>query len=263
MNRYQNRYKYRDNGLDNNLLRVMKAYYYACISFIDYQVGRILDALQQADQLENTLILFGSDHGEFLGDYDCFGKRSMLDAAARIPLLARYPQRFQAGQRCQAPASLVDIMPTCLAAAGIDPAPYGRDGVDLARVARETDTPALRERTVYSQFQRGALGVYMATNRRHKYFYSAPDRREFLFDRFLDPEETRNHAGMVFCQSDLEAIRQALWDYYRSQGYTTPLNGDAWRLFPQPAMPADPDAGLLIQDPPWAEPYQSIPGYRD
>ncbi|MHB0876221.1 MAG: sulfatase family protein, partial [Anaerolineae bacterium] len=84
VNRYQNRYKYRDAGQDDNLLRVMKAFYYGCVSFVDYQVGRVLRALEQTGALDDTLVLFTSDHGEFLGDYGCFGKRSMLDAAARV-----------------------------------------------------------------------------------------------------------------------------------------------------------------------------------
>lgn len=258
MNRFQNRYKYRDNGLDNNLLRVMRAYYYACISFIDFQVGRILAALEEMGQLDNTLILFTSDHGEFLGDYDCFGKRSMLDAAARVPLIVRYPQRFTPGQRRDVPASLVDVMPTFLSAAGVDASRYALQGSDLAELATSG-----AERMVYGQFQRGALGVYMALNRRWKYFYSAPDRREFLFDRAQDPEELRNRAGIVFCQDALAAMREGLLAYYRSEGYTAPLEGDHWKLFPQPTLPADPDALLLIQDAEWARAYQEIPGYTD
>ncbi|MDA1045090.1 MAG: sulfatase-like hydrolase/transferase, partial [Verrucomicrobia bacterium] len=73
VNRMQNRYKYRDQGIDNNMMRNMKAHYYACISFIDFQVGRILDTLEATGQLENTMIVFASDHGEHLGDYNCFG----------------------------------------------------------------------------------------------------------------------------------------------------------------------------------------------
>src|SRR5690606_34395670 len=128
-NRHQNRYKYRDAGTDLNLLRAMKAYYYACISFVDYQIGRIVSALEESGRLEDTLILFASDHGEFLGDYGCFGKRSMLNSAARVPLIARYPERFGAGQRCDAPVSLVDILPTFLGGAGLPPTGLDLDGV--------------------------------------------------------------------------------------------------------------------------------------
>lgn len=260
INKVQNRYKYRDNGIDNNLLRAMKAYYYGCISFIDYQIGRMLAALEERGLLDNTLILFTSDHGELLGDYHCFGKRSMLDAAARIPLLLRYPERLTPGTVCDTPSSLVDVVPTLLQAAGIPGEGLSLSGVDLVTLANDAEG-RYAERMVYSQFQRREQGVYMALNRRFKYFYSAPDRREFFLDRRADPQEMRNRAGLVFCQQELEAMRRALFAYYRSQGYEEPLEGDAWRLFPQPSLPEDPDAGLLIQDPPWSKPYQRIPGY--
>ena len=263
MNKYQNRYKYRDNGIDNNLLRVMKAYYYACVSFIDFQIGRMLKALEETNQLDNTLIIHTSDHGEFLGDYNCFGKRSMLDSAARIPMIARYPGRFDSGQVCDTPTNPVDVMPTILAAAEVDTAAYDLDGIDLADITVGGQSGACCDRTVYSQFQRDALGVYMATNQRWKYFYSAPDRREFLFDRIHDADETRNKAGLSLCRHDLEQMRNNLFEFYRSEGFTAPIEGDSWKLFPQPSIPDDPDEGLLIQDPGWSMPYQEIPGYTD
>lgn len=83
VNKIQNRYKYRDIGTDLNLVRCMKAYYYACVSFIDYQVGRILEALEESGQLDNTMIVFTADHGELLGDYHCYGKRSMQNSASK------------------------------------------------------------------------------------------------------------------------------------------------------------------------------------
>jgi len=263
MNRVQNRYKYRDNGFDYNMLRCMKAFYYACISFIDYQVGRILQALEETDQLDNTLILYTSDHGEFLGDYGCFGKRSMLNSACNIPMLARFPQRFAQGAVCGTPTSLVDIMPTMLAAADVPQADLALDGADLAEVAQEGADGLLGQRTVYSQYQHRDVGVYMALNRRWKYFYSAPDRREWLIDREQDPNELRSQAGLVFRHSAVSEMRDTLWSFYRSQGFEEPIDGDAWRTYPQPSVPVDPDDGLLIQDAPWAAPYQSIPGYTE
>ncbi|NJN84260.1 MAG: sulfatase-like hydrolase/transferase, partial [Caldilineaceae bacterium] len=108
-NRVQNRYKYRDQGFDDLLLRTMAAMYYGCISFIDYHVGRVLDTL--GDDADNTLILFTSDHGDLLGDYGSFGKRCMLDASARVPLLARWPGVLESGQQCAEPATLLDLFP--------------------------------------------------------------------------------------------------------------------------------------------------------
>jgi hypothetical protein len=78
------------------------------------------------------------------------------------------------------------------------------------------------------------------------------------------PEELRSRAGVVFCEGALSAMRaKACWPITVSEGYTEPLEGDGWKPFPQPALPADPDALLLIQDAEWARPYQEIPGYTD
>ena len=63
-------------------MRCIKAYYYACISFVDFQIGRVVDTLAEAGELDNTLILFTSDHGEHLGDYNCFGKPA---CTTRVP----------------------------------------------------------------------------------------------------------------------------------------------------------------------------------
>jgi len=257
INRFQNRYKYRDQGLDDNLLRVMKAHYYACVSFIDFQVGRLLDALERTDRLDNTLIVFTSDHGEFLGDYNCFGKRAMHDAASRVPLLARLGERFAPGAMCDTPTNLVDVMPTLLAAAGVDVNGLDLDGADLAAIAAGEQS----DRTVYSQHDAGPTGVHMAVNSCWKYFYSAADRREFLFDR--DGDETRNRAEVPICRDAVAAMRANLMDFYRSRGHTADLDGDGWKLYEQPQIPRDPDALLLRQDAPWAEPMRKIPGYND
>jgi arylsulfatase A-like enzyme len=257
INRHQNRYKYRDQGIDQNLLRCMKAHYYACISFIDYQVGRLLAALEATRQLDNTLILFTSDHGELLGDYNCFGKRSMHDACARVPLLARLPGRFPAGQVCRQPANLVDIMPTILSAAGTDCRTHPLDGEDLTEIAAGT----CRRDYVYSQFAKGGNAIYTIVNERWKYAYSAPDDEEFLFDRVRDPRESRNHAGVAGYAAAQQEMREALIAFLRAAGESDALDGDAWKAYPRKELPRNPDAGLLVQDHPWAN--TEIPGYTD
>jgi arylsulfatase len=244
INRHQNRYKYRDQGWDVNLVRGLKAHYYACISFLDWQVGRLLEALDDTGQADNTLVLFTSDHGELLGDYHSFGKRSMHDSCARIPLLARLPGLLEGGQRCDLPVSLVDVAPTLLAAAGVGG--MKTDGIDLAAAAAcGSDRPG-----VFIQHARGEHALYTLVTRRWKYAYSAPDNREFLFDRVNDPEETRNRAGLVFCQPDLADLRRTLMATLREAGEVEGLDGEQWKRYPVRQLDADPDRGLLIQDPP-------------
>lgn len=253
-NRVQNRYKYRDRGLDLQLIRTMRAYYYACISFIDMQVAAMLRALEDSGELDNTLILFSSDHGELLGDYGSFGKRSILDAAARVPLLARWPERFAAGVRNDAPASLVDIMPTMHAAADV-PRPANLDGIDLADLS-----PRSRP-GVTIHFQHAGLALYGFVTPRVKYGYSAPDHREYVVDRGADRAESRNLADVAPRSAFADSARDALWDHLRANRHDAAFDdaGKAWRRYPTLSVPADPNKGLIFQDHAWAD--QRIPGY--
>ncbi len=275
VNRCQNRYKYRDRGIDLNLLRTMKAYYYATISFVDYQIGRLLDALEADNRLGNTLIVFTSDHGELLGDNHCFGKRSMHDASARIPMIVTLPGVFDGGRRCTAPVSLVDLAPTFLNLAGAAITTHQLDGEDLTAVASGQS----RRQYVFTQhsythemdyanseqkiapdmladreLEIAACSTYMAVSEQWKYVYSAPDDREFLFDRQLDLQESRNCAGMSFYRETVAKMRGTVHKYL--QYNPKAVDGDQWRSFPRKIFPVNPDAGLLIQDgyAPWAKP---------
>ncbi len=243
-NRVQNRYKYRDAGIDDQLMRTMRAAYYAAISFIDYNVGRILAAL--GDEIDNTLILFSADHGELLGDYGSVGKRSMLDAGARVPMLARYPEEFAAGARVNAPVSLLDIGQTALQAAGVEVQHGSAEGEALQRVA---DGSTTRE-VVYSQFSDGRFGLYMVTDGRYKYIYSAADEKEWLFDRDWDPGESHNFAYNPAYHEPTARLRGLLLERFGRDGYISAVEEGAWRRYGQQSMPDDPDFGLLYQDPP-------------
>ena len=242
-NRHQNRYKYRDQGRDMNLLRTMRAAYYAAISFIDYQVGRILDYLESEDELDNTLILYTSDHGELLGDYDCYGKRAFLDAAARIPLLVRYPERFEANAQCDTPTSLVDVLPTCLGAAELS-SQTDRSGTDLADIA----TGNTQRDAIVGQLGQEGTGMYMLLTSEYKYIYSAADRKEWLFRRPTSRLDERSLAGNPAYGATLNAYRKRLIEWFRTDGYELPIDDNKWRDFPAPIEPENPDAGQLFQD---------------
>jgi arylsulfatase len=254
INKFQNRYKYRDNGFDVNLIRCLRAAYYACISFIDFQVGRILKSLEETGQLDDTLVVFSADHGELLGDYGSFGKRSMHDASARIPMIARYPAWFRQGGRCGRPLSLIDLAPTFIDAAEMVPVP-GYSGVSL----RAIGTGGNRREFVFSQFNVAEDGVYMAVSETQKYIYSAPDQREFVFDRQADPGETRNLAGSDAATARLRRVMQDFLLENGERSNLDPGTATGWKARPVRKMPDDPDEGLLVQDPEWAD--FTIPGY--
>ena len=242
-NRYQNRYKYRDQGFDWNLVRLIRAAYYGAISFVDYNVGRILSQLRDEGELDNTLVIFTSDHGELLGDFGSFGKRCMLDPACRIPLIVRYPERFAAGERCEHLSSTVDVLPTCLATAGIETSPE-HIGVDLANLAAgESDRDA-----VTCQYSQDEGGVYALITREFKYFFSAPDNREWLLRRIPGELDSRNLAENPAYAGIAAELRERLIGWFRAEGYERPLDEDGWKVFPKRELPSSPDAWQLFQE---------------
>jgi arylsulfatase A-like enzyme len=255
INKFQNRYKYRDRGIDKNLVRTIKAYYYATISFIDYQVGRIMQTLEEAGQLDNTLVLCTADHGEHLGDYNCFGKRSMHDTASRVPMLVRLPGRFEGGRQITMPTNLVDVAPTFLSVADASISSHEPQGIDLKKI----EDGSSDRKVVFSQHEHGGRATYMAVSEEWKYFYSAGDNQEYLFDRVSDPEETRNVADDPSCSDERDRMKKILIDHLRENGETEGIENGDWKGFPVYELPSDPDEGLLIQDHPWAD--IDIPGY--
>jgi iduronate 2-sulfatase len=93
--------------------------YYACVSYVDAQIGKIIKALEDKGELDNTIILLWGDHGFKLGDFGEWAKATNLEADARVPLILRLPSKNGAGLQIDAPVELVDVLPTLCDAAGI------------------------------------------------------------------------------------------------------------------------------------------------
>lgn len=110
------------------------AAYYAAITAIDDQVGRLLKVLQETGADENTIILFTSDHGDMLGSHGLRRKRKPYDESARVPGLLSWPVRIPANKTVETLFSHVDMAPTLLALAGL-PVPAKMQGTDLSQVA--------------------------------------------------------------------------------------------------------------------------------
>ena len=113
----------------------MRVGYHASVAFLDEQVGRVLDALDQRQLTDNTLVIFTSDHGDMLGDHRLLVKGAFFyDACTRVPLLMRWAQQLAGAGVVTSPVQLHDLAATILAAARI-PAPR-RDGPRSARDLR-------------------------------------------------------------------------------------------------------------------------------
>jgi iduronate 2-sulfatase len=122
------------------LLEALQAYY-ACVSFVDAQVGRLLDALDELGLAEKTIVVFWSDHGYHLGEHGgIWQKRTLFEEAARTPLLVRVPGAAGNGRACPRVVELVDLYPTLTEAAGMGIA-NGLAGVSLMDLLANPEAP--------------------------------------------------------------------------------------------------------------------------
>ena len=241
-NHVQNRYKYRDAGTDDLLTRTMRAAYYSSISFIDYNIGRILEAL--GDEIDETFVVFASDHGEMLGDFGAFGKRCMLEGAVRVPLIMRWPDRRVSGKRVGSPVSLVDLHPTFLGIAGCSTEDRHPESVDLRQLREDGE-----RKYAYSHFSENEWRHYLITDGRWKYSYCAADEKEWLYDLQSDAGEAQNLIRELAFQQEADRLRTRLIERFQHDSYTSAVHRDSWREYGRSEMPEDPDFGLLFQDP--------------
>ncbi len=204
--------------------------YYGNITFIDEQVGRILDVLEKRGWLENTLILFTADHGDMLGDHHLWRKTYAYEASARIPMLVRWGGEFldaARGQVCDRPVELRDVLPTFLAAAGasFDPKRFdGRSMLDLVR----GKAGGWRE---FIDFEHdvcyGQSNHWNALTDGHvKYIFHAMDGEEQLFDIDGDPGELHDLASDPKHARTLRRWRKRMIDHLAERGAPFVVNGD-------------------------------------
>lgn len=183
--------------------------YYACVSFVDAQIGRVLDELDRLGLAQHTLIVFWGDNGWHLGDHGYWTKHTNYEEATRIPLIIVAPGVTRPGSATRQPAETVDIFPTLAELAGL-PAPLGpqpMDGLSLVPVLRE---PSRRIRDhAYHCYPRGErMGRAIRTERYRLVEWKKPggptSTAEFeLYDYPIDPLETKNLA-----RSQPEALAQ-------------------------------------------------------
>lgn len=189
---------------DDDKRRITAAYYAMC-ELIDDQVGRILEALEETGQAENTVVIFMSDHGEMLGDHGFYLKGPhFYEEAVRVPLVMRWPGRIEAGARVEGLVELVDLAPTLLDFAGIE-VPAGMQGQSLGGVLRgEIDGAKIRDQ-VFCEYDNSwsherSYGSMLRTETHKIVVYHGTDQGE-LYDLVEDPDEFAN-----------------LWDNEESQG---------------------------------------------
>jgi len=185
---------YQLDTFNEEQLQRARAGYFACVAFLDEILGELLGTLEREGFLENTVVVYTSDHGEMAGEHGLWWKGTFFEGSASIPMLVQTPAQRRgeaSAHRVETPVNLIDAYPTLCGLAGID-APADVDGVDLAGSVR-TGTEPERGPVFTDSLGRGDHSFRMARDGRYKYvgFRDAP---ELLFDLEADPHETENLA---------------------------------------------------------------------
>jgi len=213
--------------------RLINACYYATVTFIDHELGRLLDALERQGQADHTVVLFVSDHGDMLGAHGFLAKgiATSYEEVYRVPLILAGPG-IEAGRRSRAVASLIDIAPTLLELAGGDSPDtiQGRSLSPLLRPGGEPPDDDDQWRRAYAEFygQRFVYSQRILWQGSWKLVFS-PGGVDELYDLSTDPGERRNRAADPECRPVLEDLFHALWrqidaiddDSFRNSHYPT------------------------------------------
>jgi iduronate 2-sulfatase len=184
---------WRDPDTDPAYARLLRRAYAASVSYMDAQVGRVLEELDRLGLAENTIVIVWSDHGFLLGEHAIWGKHCLYEHALRSPLMIRHPGLPQPGRASAALVETVDLFPTLTDLCGLR-APAALDGRSLRPQLYDPAAPAAKP----------ALGFWTGgqrTVRTERWRLIAHQVKDAdaphveLFDYETDPAETRNHAA--------------------------------------------------------------------
>lgn len=196
----------RTSWLDaNNQTRPLVRAYLACVSFVDSQVGRVLDAVEKSPHKDNTIVVLWSDHGYHLGEKAISGKNSLWRNSTRVPLILAGPG-IPSGKSCSEPAELLDIYPTLSDLVDV-PQAEGLEGISLLPQIENPQTS--RERPAICTHNAGNHSV---CDQRWRYIRYA-DGSEELYDRVADEFEHTNllHGDQIASEYRQVADRLAAW----------------------------------------------------
>ncbi|HVX63325.1 MAG TPA: sulfatase [Pirellulales bacterium] len=239
-------YKKEQDKLTDDLRRQCRQAYYASISFMDAQVGRVVDALDRLGLADNTIIVFTSDHGYHMGEHGLWQKQSLFEESARVPLLIVAPGA-KAGAVAKSPVELIDVFPTLAELCDVEPS-GNIQGQSLAPMLKD---PSVEGRGwAISQVVRGGgfkrfgaspavgdqgqrfFGYSLRTPRwRYTEWDEGRSGRE-LYDHEADPREITNLANDS-AQADTVAklsqqLRAAVKTTFPPSGETPALRPGLW-----------------------------------
>ena len=206
--------------LSTELVRRLRHGYYACVSYVDAQVGKLLDRLDELHLAENTIIVLWGDHGFHLGEQGLWTKANNFELSTRVPLIVAVPGRAGNGRGSSALVELLDVYPTLAEACGLD-IPDALEGTSLCPLL---DNPAASWRTfALSQYPRvyegnrhrknGDIMGYALRTARFRFVQWRENKTgkivaEELYDHQCDPQETANLATQPEYTETMNRLRR-------------------------------------------------------
>lgn len=188
---------------DPGLIRQQQIGYYACITHLDHQIGRLIQKLIEDRLMDNTVIIFTSDHGEMLSDHGLVRKSLGYQGSAHIPLMIYGPERLVGRpRRCEELAELRDILPTAVGLTGGTP-PVETEGVNLLSEDIHRDY-------LYGQHDYGEKTSHFIITQTDKYIYYPQTGTEQYFRLDTDPGETHNAVADAAYRQRVSELREIL-----------------------------------------------------
>ncbi|MBX7207673.1 MAG: sulfatase-like hydrolase/transferase [Verrucomicrobiaceae bacterium] len=198
--------KKEEAAMSDDLKRQAIQAYYAATSFMDAQVGRVLDALDRLKLTDKTIVVFHSDHGYHLGERNMWQKQSLFEESIRVPLIFAGPGVKAKGGVVKAPVELLDVYPTVAHLAGFESPKY-LDGRTLRPALNNPD--AKTKGIAFSQVQRqgGKPGLSIRTEKHHFISWNYGEDGEQLYDVVADPRESKNLVADAASAQTLQQMR--------------------------------------------------------
>ncbi len=185
--------------------------YYACCSYVDAGVGRVLKALEDSGRIDNTIVVFWGDHGFHLGEHFLWQKHTLFEESTRVPLIMMAPGVTRAGTACTRPVELIDLYPTLCELCGL-PMPEGLESISMVPLLRDPDR----------KWKKGAFttlgptpGNSVRTERWRYTEWGGPDKAE-LYDHESDPHEFTNLAKVPRYAATVEELGEVLRGGWRA-----------------------------------------------
>lgn len=204
--------------------------YAASITFSDAMVGRLLDAFENSEYADNTIVVLWSDHGMHMGEKDNIEKFTLFERSTRVPFLIAVPGMSLAGERYDHPVSLMDLYPTLVDLAGFEK-PAHLDGNSLVPQLKD---PSITSDPVISSYKFKSIEGHAVRSMRYRYIYYPEINLEELYDHETDPNEWDNIAyksGNKNIIADhrkvlLEMLPELTWKEGAPEGYSIDEEGN-------------------------------------